>query len=129
MLKFALPLVAILLSAQTARAQQPRNCQTGQIIIENNFDAPATMTVRSGKTCRRDFRSVRFKLDNIQFVKMPTHGTLKTVGQFSYIYTAKQGYTGADSFHIRYVGSLVDGAGNKGVDTFQGIKWTVNVLQ
>jgi hypothetical protein len=128
---FKLPFAAsiILLAAQSASAQQPQNCQTGQAIIENGFDAPTTMTVRSGKTCRRDFRTVGFQLDDIQFVQMPRHGTLNKVGQFSYAYTAKQGYKGPDSFHIRYVGSLIDRAGNRGASTFQGIKWAVNVIE
>jgi hypothetical protein len=128
MLKFCFSALAILVSVQVANAQQARNCQTGRAIIESGFDAPSTMTVRSGQTCRRNFKTTQFKLESIQFLQMPSHGTLKKVGAFGYAYTAKKGYVGADSFHVRYVGSKVDRAGNKSFDTFQGLKWTVNVV-
>jgi hypothetical protein len=86
------------------------------------------MTVRSGQTCRRNFTSTGFKLDTIQFLQTPSHGVLRKVGRFGYSYTANRGYIGADSFHVRYVGSKVDRAGNKSFDTFQGLKWSVNVV-
>jgi hypothetical protein len=115
--------------AQTpALAQETRACQTGQMTMANDYDAPATMTVRSGRACNRNLTSTKFKLNELQFVQMPTHGKLVKRGRFGYQYIANKGYTGADTFAVRYVGEKLGRDGSTRFATFQGLKWTVNVV-
>jgi hypothetical protein len=125
---FCSAFAALLLVQTPALAQQPRACQTGQINMANDYDAPATMTVRSGRTCNRNLTSKQFKLNELQFVQMPTHGKLVKRGRFGYQYIANKGYTGADSFAVRYTGEKVGRDGRTQFATFQGLKWTVNVI-
>jgi ribosomal protein S30 len=119
---------ACVLAQTPALAQQQRACQTGRVNMADNYDAPATMTLRSGSACNRNLTSKKFKLNELQFVQMPTHGKLVKRGQFGYQYVANKGYTGADSFAVRYVGEKVGREGRTQFATFQGLKWTVNVV-
>jgi hypothetical protein len=118
----------LLLTQGIASAQASRACQTGRINMADDYDAPATMTVRSGQFCNRQLTSVRFKLKELQFVQMPTHGKLVKRGQFGYQYIAQKNYTGVDSFAVRYVGERVGRDGRTLIAAYQGLKWTVNVV-
>jgi hypothetical protein len=120
--------IAFTMLASPADAQSKRGCQTGQLNTAANYDAPGSMTVQSGGYCNRNLRTSRFDFKEIQFVEMPRHGTLTKNGRFGYRYKAKAGYTGPDSFAIRYIGDQVDRTGQSRVPIYQGIRWSVNVI-
>jgi hypothetical protein len=120
---------AVFIGASPVSAQNAsRSCQTGQAIVADDFDAPVSMTIRSGAFCNRQITTTRFRLDDLQFLTLPRNGKLAKNGKFGYRYTANKGYVGPDNFHIRYVGQKVSRNGSPGVNVYQGIKWAVNVI-
>jgi hypothetical protein len=121
-------LLVFLAAAFPAAAQTQNPCRTGDLVFANNFDVPATMTVRTGGGCGRRLTTTEFRLREMQFIERPRHGTLRRIDRNSYSYVPRPGYIGPDSFHVRYVGEKLSPSGEKLFNVFQGVKWSVSVV-
>jgi hypothetical protein len=106
---------ALAIISHGAQAQERQSdCIASDVQADDNIDVQFSFSVRT--------------LKDIQFYKLPRHGTLRRVGRFGYSYTANRGYTGPDSFTVRYIGERVDDAGNKAYDFFYGLSANVTVI-
>jgi hypothetical protein len=120
---------ALAIISHGAQAQERQSdCIASDVQADDNIDVQFSFSVRRGKTCVRNLEDGQMTLKDIQFYKLPRHGTLRRVGRFGYSYTANRGYTGPDSFTVRYIGERVDDAGNKAYDFFYGLSANVTVI-
>ena len=95
--------VTFLLLLVAIRAEAASKCDSPGVRLIANQTSDRVVTVRSGKRCGWNFRSVGPMLKN-ELVRRPAHGTVTVSGVGRVTYRSVQGYTGPDSFAFQRSG-------------------------
>jgi hypothetical protein len=82
---------------------QTKDCQFPRFRTMANQEVALPITVRSGKRCHIKLGTTRGPVFGARVLSSPGAGQAAAVGT-SMIYTARAGYTGADSFKWAWVG-------------------------
>lgn len=91
------PLAIIPLLASTTMSLATANCQTqGQAFRVEQSDRVAFRSTMDGEGCRY----VYARFQKAVIMKQPENGSLTQVGEFSFLYKPRPGFTGKDSYVI-----------------------------
>jgi Bacterial Ig domain len=114
----ALPLV--LLSVSPATALDNCNVAGQPQIFGANWNA--AFAIRSGGGCVHSIPTEGGVIRSAEIAQHPQHGTLKLLDNSTWVYEARPGYNGRDSFTIKATGQSSDESPGTSL-----IQWTVTV--
>lgn len=104
---------ALLVLVSTGSSIALAACRTqGHSFLPSQNDKVTYTTVMNAAGCRHTYRANgTFMFEKAVAMKSPKNGTLTQVGEFTFFYKPKPGFSGKDSYVIYVCGSGKGGAG------------------